>query len=363
MGVSLDKRTLVNRLINPDFEIWQRGTSLTSVSNGDYTADRWEYNNSGTMVHDVSRSTDVPTLAESAHLSNYSMLVDCTTAQGSLGASEFALVSQQIEGYNFKDVAQRSFVLSFWVKATKTGTYSVSFRNSGLDRSAVAEYTVNTTDTWEHKAVSMPGSPSAGTWDYENGTGMWVVFALASGSSLATSTLDEWQTGNFIASSNQVNACDSASNNFRLSQVQLESGDTAAPFQTRSFTDEVSLCQRYYCKSYPLDSDPNEDLGSNPRQTVNGLYYLNVDNNGGLGNLGGLTIRYPVEMRAAPSVVLKNYYTGNTNAWAQRSSGADETVSVFGSSSVSVHIEVNDASINNGTPNMLRGHWTADAEL
>jgi hypothetical protein len=68
---------------------------------------------------------------------------------------------------------------------------------------------------------------------------------LASGSAFNT-TPDSWQTGNFLGTSNQVNACDSTSNDFLITGVQLEEGDVATPFENRTFADELRLCQRYY---------------------------------------------------------------------------------------------------------------------
>ncbi len=77
-----------NLIINGDFDIWQRGTSFAAAANATFTADRWKYIKTGTMVHTISRSTDVPTVAESGHLSNYSLLADCTTVDSSADATD-----------------------------------------------------------------------------------------------------------------------------------------------------------------------------------------------------------------------------------------------------------------------------------
>src|SRR5678816_1821597 len=132
-----------NAILNGDFNVCQRGTSFTSIANNTYAADRWLYGKGGTVVHDISRSTAVPTVAQSGRLFNYSLLLDCTTADAAMAAGDIAQILQRIEGYNWLPVAQRIFTISFWVKATKTGTYCVAFLNSGTDRSYVAEYTVN----------------------------------------------------------------------------------------------------------------------------------------------------------------------------------------------------------------------------
>jgi hypothetical protein len=234
-----------NAIINGDFNIWQRATSFVSAADGTYSADRWVYGKSGSSaVHDLSRSTDVPTVAQSGRLFNYSLLVDCQTADGAVAAGDLVRLIQRIEGFNFLPLAQKTITLSFWVKATKIGIYCVSFANSGSDKTYIAEYTINTTDTWEYKTITITASPSAGTWNYTTGIGLEVEFILMAGSTFQN-TANTWAASG-LATSNQVNACDSTSNNFRLCGVQLEQGAIATPFEYRQYQQELSLCQRYY---------------------------------------------------------------------------------------------------------------------
>jgi hypothetical protein len=234
-----------NLIINGDFNIWQRGTSFPAFPDGNYHADRWHTSETGTAVCTISRSTDVPTVAESGHLSNYSILFDVTTIDSSITGSDLYWMDQRIEGYNFQSIAQKEFTLSFWHKHTKTGTYCVSFRNTAQDRSYIAEYTQTTTDTWEKAEITVSASPSAGTWNYTNGNGMFVSFFLMAGPDKQT-TADTWQTGNYYATSNQVNATDSTSNNCRFAQVQLEAGSVATDFEIRNHATELAMCKRYF---------------------------------------------------------------------------------------------------------------------
>ncbi|NBV06586.1 MAG: hypothetical protein EBS06_05050, partial [Proteobacteria bacterium] len=234
-----------NAIINGEPNIWQRGTSFVSVADGTYTADRWQYLKSGSMVHDISRSTDVPTVAQAGRAFNYSVLVDCQTLDSSITTSKYCFLGQIIEGFNWLPLAQKTITLSFWVKATKTGIYCISLSNTATDRSYIAEYTVNSSDTWEKKEITITASPSAGTWDYTNGVGIRLNWILACGSA-RQGTNATWNSANVNATSNQVNACDSTSNNFRLCGIRLEAGSVATDFENISYQQQLIDCERYF---------------------------------------------------------------------------------------------------------------------
>ena len=230
-----------NRIINGDMRIAQRGTSFAAITNATYSLDRWVWQQTGAMVCTVTQDTDVP---NNTFQSSYK--VDVTTADTSIAAGDFAFVAQSIEGYNVRDLIGTTFTVSFWVKSPKTGTHCVSFRNAGPpDRCYVKEYTVSAANTWEYKTLTVSGGLiTAGNWDWTNGVGLNICFILASGTTFQT-TADAWQTGNFIATANQVNVMDSTANDFYLTGVQLEPGTVATPFERRSYGQELALCSRY----------------------------------------------------------------------------------------------------------------------
>ena len=335
-----------NTIINGDMNVWQRGTSFAAIANGAACADRWIYQKSGAMVHDISRSTDVPTVAQAGRLFNYSLLVDCTTADAAIAAGDFCWIRQAVEGYNWLPLAQRACVLSFWVKATKTGTYCAWFLNGGSDRAFISEYTVLASDTWEKKTILLTASPSAGTWDYTTGAGVYVGFTLAVGSTRHT-TAGSWQAGDFQGTANQVNACDDTANNFRITGVQLEAGSVATEFEYLTFQDVLALCQRYFEKSYNQSTALNtgDDIGVSSVST-------HVADTRRWGR-----DRYRVTKRATPTVTVYSqadgaagnvFHSGNTNRAA--------IISGAGESGHSVDFL--------GTTNGLYlWHWDASAEL
>lgn len=230
-----------NRIINGKMEVSQRGTSWTPAhATVTYTLDRFlVYEDTDGSVS-VAQSTDAPTGFQN------SLRVTVSTVDVALGATQRCQVEQKIEGYNVRDLVGRTFTLSFWVRSAKTGTHCVSFSNTAIDRSYVAEYTVNAANTWEYKTITVPGGIlGAGTWNFQNGTGMMVRWALCSGSRYQTAA-GTWATGDFIASPNQVNVMDTAGNIFAITGVQLEPGSYATQFEHRPYGLELALCQRYY---------------------------------------------------------------------------------------------------------------------
>jgi hypothetical protein len=234
-----------NKIINGAMDIAQRGTSFAAIASG-YSLDRWGYVNSSAAVHTVSQDSDTPTLAESGCKFNYSLKADVTTADASIAATDVCILTQKIEGYNIRDLMGKSITLSFWVKGAKTGIHCVSFRSSGADLSYIAEYTINSANTWEKKTVTLTMSNgSSGTWGYTNGIGVYVDFALNAGANYQTAA-GSWTAGNYLASANQVNETDNTANNFWLTGIQLELGSTATNFEVRNIAVEGKLCQRYY---------------------------------------------------------------------------------------------------------------------
>jgi hypothetical protein len=237
-----------NKIINGKMEIAQRGTSFAAIGNGLPTLDQFLWNTGGSGVVTISQQSDVPTGDEFQN----SLRVAVTTADTNIISTDLYALYLQIEGYNARDLIGRTFTLSFWVRSTKTGTHCVEFANTGANRCYVATYTVNVSDTWEQKSITVSGGLiTAGTWNWTNGVGLLVRFILAVGSARHT-TAGAWQTGDFWGTSAQVNCLDSTSNIFAITGAQLEVGSVATPFEHRPFGAELALCQRYYEKSYAV---------------------------------------------------------------------------------------------------------------
>ena len=264
-----------NRIINGDMRIDQRGAVVTT--NGAYTVDRWQLQFVTTGAVQCAQSSDFPTGFDN------SLVFDVTTADTSIAAGEYGVLTQYIEGLNTSDLAwgtasAQTVTLSFWVKSTTTGTYCVSFRNSGNSRSYVATYSVASANTWEYKTITVSGDTS-GTWLGTNVVGISIAFCFAVGSTFQT-TAGAWQAGSFLGTSAQTNLLASTANEIRITGVQLEPGAVTTPFERRSYGQELALCQRYFIS-----------------QGCNAVGHVQS----GIG-AENMTINLPVLMRSAPTI-------------------------------------------------------------
>ena len=232
-----------NKIINGKMVVSQRGASFPNLSiTNTYTADQWrlvQFNSSA--VGTVTVQADAPTPEF-----EYSLRYAVTTADTSIGASDAAYLSQPVEGFNVRDLVGRTFTVSFWVRSSKTGVHCIALKSDTYSRAWIGEYTINTANTWEYKTITVSGGLIAtGVWNWANGFGLELCFALAVGSSRHT-TAGTWQAGDFVSTSNQVNCLDTVGNIFAITGVQLEVGSVATPFEHRPYGEELGLCRRYY---------------------------------------------------------------------------------------------------------------------
>ena len=240
-----------NYVYNGDTSLCQRSTSVSGVGSGDtgyHVQDRWGFVEAGSpaTVVTMSRATEVPNGFQ------YSLKLDCTTATGTVGSDDLVLLQQIFEGqdlYAWKKGTSDALpvTLSFSVNATKTGTYIVNLFDNDNTRVCSKSYTVSSSDTWEYKTITFPAD-TTGAFDRDNAASLYLYFGLVAGSNYTSGTLQEtWaandNTNRFVG---QVDAFDNTSNNFHITGIQLELGETASAFQQETYGENFLRCARYY---------------------------------------------------------------------------------------------------------------------
>jgi hypothetical protein len=238
-----------NRIINGGMVIDQRnaGASVTPTADGTYTLDRWQAGLTVSSKFSLQQSSTAP-----SGFSN-SLLVTSLAAT-SLGAGDYYMLNQRIEGFNTADLgwgtaSAATVTLSFWIRSSLTGTFGGSLSNSAFNRSYPFTYTVNAANTWEQKTVTIAGD-TAGTWvGATNGIGMRVYFGFGVGTTYS-GTAGAWTGSGLMSATGATSVVGTNGATFYITGVQLEKGSTATSFDYRPYGTELALCQRYYQTMY-----------------------------------------------------------------------------------------------------------------
>jgi hypothetical protein len=280
-----------NRIINGACMIDQRnaGASVTVNADADfYPVDRFVARGQGSDGVFTAQQIDVA-------YANFNKAIRCTvtTADASIGATQYYFLSQRIEGLNVADLRwgtanAKSVTLSFVVQSSVTGTYGGCISNSGNSRSYPFTYTISAANTETTISVTIPGDTS-GTWLATNGVGMFVYFGLGVGSTYS-GTAGSWAGATYLSATGSTNWISTNGATFYITGVQLEKGSTATSFDYRPYGTELALCQRYYWKS-TQSANTNGGLG------------FAIGNGSGYGRW---QFNLPVQMRATPTITQLN---------------------------------------------------------
>jgi len=213
-----------NKIINGDFNVWQRGTSFAISANSAYTCDRY-LSDSGAMNYTFSRQTFTPATAPvSGYEGTYFFRALATSGSGG-----FPKIIQKIE--DVRVFAGQTVTLSFWGKASSAISVAPDliqeFGSGGSSTVYTGSVSTSITTSWARYSITY-AVPSISGKTIGTGSSLTVSFNLPNS---GTASFDTWGW-------------------------QLEAGSTATPFQTATGTiqGELAACQRYF---FRLDSSSN----------------------------------------------------------------------------------------------------------
>ena len=241
-----------NILINGDMSLSQRiGTTATAINGGNYGIDRWGMYYSGN-IYTTQQVTDAP----SGFYNSMKLLVTGTNTP------QYSFFGQRIEGLNVNHIGLgtancQSFTVSFYVKSSVAGIYSISMTNGDGNLAYPLQYTINSANTWERKTMTIPPITS-GTWARDNTIGLYLRINLGSPSG-RTDTSGAWSSGNFDGADGSTGAVTWATTSgatFYITGCQLEVGSQASPFEQEPFEANLRKCLRYYFNSKTSASLP-----------------------------------------------------------------------------------------------------------
>lgn len=220
--------SFVNRIINGDMRVWQRGTSFSGMTPSlgvtAYSADRW-------YVAQLTSQSATDVTQQTTGATRFAIRVQ--KRAGSTGASA-NILGQVIENLNCLDLPGQQVTLSFTARAG--ANYSAS--SNAL---AVQILTCTTADQSSQSFV--------------NGSAAGQATLLSQNVTLTTSNQRFTLTTSAIPA-NATNLCllfvenssasaAGANDWFEISDVQIEAGSVATPFERRPFGAEELLCDRY----------------------------------------------------------------------------------------------------------------------
>ena len=300
-----------NKIVNGAMTINQRNHSGAAGNNA-YTLDRWKYQRSANAEFDVVQSTEqAPGFANCLRL-------DCTTGNGTVGAGDYVKLRYHLEGFDVQDFAKgtasaKKFALSFYVKTSTTGVYSVSLVDEN-SRMVTGTYTVSDTN-WNRYSIIFPAD-TTGTCANDNSAELSIEFNIIAGSNRTSGTDLRTAWGTYATASEAVghtaNPGSSASNNVYITGVQLEVGDVATDFEHRSYGDELRRCQRYY-----FEIQANDGTG-----------LTNLRPMGYSNNTLEIIPNFPVPLRSTPTLT----WSGTIKCRSCTNSITETTLTLGGSS-------------------------------
>ena len=205
-----------------------------------------------------------------------SLKISTTTADTSIGASEYHRLQTKFEGQNLQRFAKgttgaKEFTLSFYCKANAAATYVVELYD--LDNQRTVAKTFSVTTDWTRVILTFPAD-TTGAFDYDNLQSMQLNWWMHTGSTYGGGTLQTTWGG--IVQANRAagidSIFDSTSRTFFITGVQLEVGPQATPFEHRSFADELARCERYFQTYSKRNWQGTNEHAGNYKMYVDGVF-------------------------------------------------------------------------------------------
>jgi len=334
-----------NKIINGNFDFWQRGTSGNFTGSGTFFADRWRTSTNSNGATSMTGATYQQLLFDNGQTDvpgNPAFYVQFNGyfTTNVTSTTDVRLV-QQIE--DVRTFAGQQVTLSFWAKASANRTIGLGYAQdfgTGTNSPSTAVFAkidntaVSLTTSWQRfsRTFTLPSISGKTIGNGANSSSVIILFSVQAGSE---STSSPEVTG--------------SATNVQIAQVQLEQGPVATTFEQRPQQTELALCQRYFSKSYNHGVAP----GTN---TENGMLRFVAGGVAGTQNAGG-TLTAPVAMRAEPTWTI--FRQDGTGGSCNGSDGNNRNAAAAASSNQFAALSITNA--NNGI--LYRAHFTANAEL
>lgn len=276
-----------NRIINGACDVQQYSGNANGTSVYVGPMDRFQIGNSGTGgTFSQSNSTIAVNGVAKNGVRHTATAPVTSLTSGNLTQG----IWQKIEGYNCYDLRGKPVIASFVFNSNVSGNFSISLADSTGSYSYVTTFAY-TAGNPQYFAVPIPSIPTAASIPISSGLGLSLRIGALNTGTFQGASSGAWQAGNFVSAPGATNWASVANNFIELTELQLEAGSVATPFERRSYAQELALCQRYY-QLFP---------------TLKFWQYA------GSGGAAVGTVFTFAQMRAAPSVSYASVTYGNTS--------------------------------------------------
>lgn len=362
-----------NLIINGHAYFYQRAPGgVTGATSGIQAADRFGHYRGGlSSLIDNERISDGPLVGR---VSEYSHRWRNDGASGALGAGDFRIIQYKVEGQHIRPFWQQNLTLSFWARASVAGKYGVTIQNVTTPNitSWLQEIELEA-NVWKfieipfnydvETIVGIGGTQPSTT----NGEGLVIRWTMSAGTNFHGSPTQDWQSGNLLSSSDQVNWTNTDDATFDLHGVMLNPGRVALPYRFfgHSMEDDFQAALRYYEKSYPRDvAFGSSSIGSG--ETT------------GKGTSGGVQTRlYPIAVFKAEKRIGLSGGSPSLQLWNHRGNLSQNFISPYNSDSNEAIVNTNvGTSLHElqgyirknpeapfSSSNNYKFHWSVDVEF
>ena len=325
-----------NFLINGGFDFAQRTTpgTLTTVNDNAYGADRWKQTRENAALQYQRNSALSETGLTSRYYGKYKKITN---------AGKF-MVFQILEGQHTVPLRGKTVIFQAKLKASSSKTIRmgvIQLQAAGsmdvIPSSFVSAWNVDSTDpTLGSNLAVITGAESKSV------TTSWTNFTV--------SVTIPGDAKNIICAM-WTDADFSVSDELNIAEAGLFLGSTSISWTPRNITQELLLCQRYYQKSYDIDTVPSTNTGLATLFCIgfSTQYCTPMDS------------RIPVPFRTIPTVTIISM-TG-TSGKISTLVGVDAGTGTITQAIIGAHGLLTDPSLGFTAGTQYRYHFTAEADL
>lgn len=173
----------------------------------------------------------------------------CTVVPAAFTANQYwAGLAQNIEGANCFDMVGQPLVLSMLFGSNVAGPFSISIRDGTAGFSYVTTFQCAGSSSLQRIVVPIPPIPVAATIPNGSSNGMSVWISSMAVAPLVAPSVGSWIAGNYITAPGAVNWATAVNNWIGMTDLQIETGVVATPFERKPFHMELAACLRYFEK-------------------------------------------------------------------------------------------------------------------